>query len=212
MIALNLPNDRPLRDSMNALPAIISDTNSGKGRIERAALQLFSESTIDGVSTKRIANEAGVSEGLLYRHYKSKDELARALMFAIHTRLTDMIGNISATNIPVEEKIRRIALEYCHIADEDWSLFRYHILHLHHFPKLSESPEKSPHGAAVNLLMQAMAEDEITKEDANILAAMALGVVLQVAQSKVLGTIQGPLMPHVDRLSIGVLAVLGLDY
>jgi len=46
-----------LKDSLGSFPAIIADSESGKGRIERAALLLFSESTIDGVSTKRIAQD-----------------------------------------------------------------------------------------------------------------------------------------------------------
>lgn len=198
-------------DSMGPLPAIIADPGTGKGRIERAALILFSSATIDGVSTKRIAQMAEVSEGLLYRHYKSKDELARVLMLAIHNRLTDMITNIAALNIPLEEKIRRITVEYCRIADEDWSLFRYHILHLHRFPNLSEGPRDNPHGAAANLLRDAMQNGELPSEDADILAAMALGVVLQIAHSKSLGILGGPLLPHAGRLSQAVLRVLDLD-
>jgi AcrR family transcriptional regulator len=199
---------------MNAalpLPAIIADPQSGKGRIERAALQLFSAETIDGVSTKRIAQSADVSEGLLYRHYKSKDELARALMFAIHHRLTEMIDAIAALDIPLEDKIRRITVDYCRIADEDWSLFRYHILHLHRFPNLSANGQATPHGAAAGLLQGAMLNGDIPSEDADILAAMALGVVLQTAQSKVLGILSGPLLPHAGRLAQGVLRVLDLE-
>jgi AcrR family transcriptional regulator len=212
MIETQTPEDsRTLGDSIRPLPSIIADNKTGKGRIERAALHLFSNATIDGVSTKRIAQEAGVSEGLLYKHYKSKDALARALMLAIHNKLTNMILAVDALNIPIEEKIRRITLDYCHIADADWPLFRYHILHLHHFPKLSEAPEKSPHGAAVSLLARAIEKGDITLEDPEILAPMALGVVLQVAHSKVLGAINGPLMPHADRLTEGVLAVLKLN-
>ena len=200
-----------ITDSMGPLPAIIADADTGKGRIERAALHLFSESTIEGVSTKRIATAAEVSEGLLYRHYKSKEDLARALMLAIHNRLTDMIQTTATTDIPLEDKIRRIVVDYCHIADADWDLFRYHILHLHRFPRLSEHPKKSPHGAAVTLLQAAMTDGEIPSEDANLLAAMALGVVLQPAQTKVLGAIDGPLLPHAGRLSTGVLTLLGLE-
>lgn len=198
-------------DSIGSLPAIIADTETGKGRIERSALILFSESTIEGVSTKRIAQAAEVSEGLLYRHYKSKDDLARALMLAIHNRLTDMISTTAEMDLALEDKIRRIVVDYCHIADSDWALFRYHILHLHRFPGLSERPEKSPHGAAMALLETAMIQGEIPSEDAALLASMALGVVLQPAQTKVLGAIEGPLLPYAGRLTEGVLTLLGLE-
>lgn len=200
-----------LPDPDGDLPAIIAAPDTGKGRIERAALQLFSIATIEGVSTKRIAQAASVSEGLLYKHYKSKDALARALMLAIDKRLTHMITDIAAMDISLDDKVRRITVEYCRIADADWALFRYHILHLHRFPNLSESPNRSPHGAASDLLSDAMNKGEIASEDPALLAAMALGVVLQTAQSKILGLIEGPLLPQAGRLSMAVLAILGLE-
>jgi len=199
------------KDSLGSFPAIIADSESGKGRIERAALLLFSESTIDGVSTKRIAQEAEVSEGLLYRHFKNKEDLARTLMLAIHNRLTEMIYDIAQMDLALDDKIRRIVVNYCDIADKDWALFRYHILHLHRFPNLSETPEKSPLGAATRLLEDAMSDGEIASEDAMILASMALGVVLQTAQSKVLGALTGPLLSHAGRLTQGVLKLLELE-
>lgn len=198
-------------DTFDNYPAIIAESESGKGRIERAALFLFSESTIEGVTTKRIAEEAGVSEGLLYRHFRNKEDLARALMLTIHMRLTQMIANIDGLDVPVEEKVRRIVIEYCHIADTDWPLFRYHILHLHRFAGLTDRPAKSPQGAATSLLEKSMQRGELPSENATLLAGMALGVVLQVAQTKILGALSGPLLPHAGRLTQGVLSVLGLE-
>jgi len=65
--------------------------------------------------------------------------------------------------------------------------------------------------AAVRLLEGAMAEGVIAKRDANVLASMALGVVLQPAQAKVLGAIKGPLSAHIDSFTTGVLALIGLE-
>ena len=64
---------------------------TAKARIERAALILFVEKSIEGVSTKSISQYANVSEGLLYRHFKSKADLAHVLMQTIHGRLTELI-------------------------------------------------------------------------------------------------------------------------
>ena len=200
-----------IKTLMKIYPPIIADSESGKGRIERAALFLFSESTIEGVSTKRIADKADVSEGLLYRHFRNKEDLARALMLTIHDRLTQLITDIDNLDVPIEEKVRRIVIDYCHIADADWPLFKYHLLHLHRFSDLSDPPEKSPQGAAASLLEKAMKRGDLPSEDANLLAAMSLGVVLQTAQTKILGAISGPLMPHAGRLTRGVLSVLGLE-
>ena len=187
---------------------------TNKAKIERAAVWLFAGHGVDGVSTKSIAQKAGVSEGLLYRYFKSKDTLARELMRGIHIRLTEMIMAASAREESLADQVSFIVRHYCEIADDDWTLFRYHILHLHHFPSLSDTPAgdwpNSPHMAAVKLLQKAMEGGVIPKSDANVLAAMALGVVLQPAQMKVLGGIEGPLSDHIPLFEKSVFAVLGL--
>ena len=187
---------------------------TNKAKIERAAVWLFSEHGVDGVSTKSIAQKAGVSEGLLYRYFKNKDTLARELMRAIHIRLTEMIIAAAAREEGLADQVSFIVRHYCEIADDDWTLFRYHILHLHHFPSFSDAPAgdwpNSPHMAAVKLLQNAMNKGEIPQSDSNILAAMALGVVLHPAQAKVLGAFDGCLSDHIAVFETGVLAVLGL--
>ncbi|MFC5652314.1 TetR/AcrR family transcriptional regulator [Paenibacillus solisilvae] len=49
-------------------------------QIKQAALKLFARQGIAGTKTSMIAAEAGISEGLIYRHFKSKDELFTALV------------------------------------------------------------------------------------------------------------------------------------
>ena len=182
-----------------------------KARIERAALTLFAEHGVDGVSTKQIASEAGISEGAIYRHFSGKEDLARTLMRTIHGRLTDMIRLAAHDNETLAGQIRFIVRHYCRIADDDWMLFQYHILHLHHFPRLSDGPEESPIGAAAELLKAAMSRGEIAKSDAYVLAAMALGTVLQAAQAKVFGYITGPLSERGELFTRAILAVLDLE-
>lgn len=205
-----MKND-PYRDPARGVSAI---DGTNKAKIERAALWLFSEHGIDGVSTKSIAAEAGVSEGLIYRYFKNKDTLARELMRAIHIRLTEMIMAAASRDEGLADQVSFIVRHYCEIADDDWTLFKYHILHLHHFPSFSESSEgawpASPHAAAVKLLQKAMDAGEIPKSDAHVLAAMALGVVLQPAQAKVLGAITGPLAALTPIFEKAVWAVLDI--
>ena len=198
----------------NPLRGVSAVDGTNKAKIERAAVWLFAAQGVDGVSTKSIAQQAGVSEGLLYRYFKNKDTLARELMRGIHIRLTEMIMAAAAREEGLADQVSFIVRHYCEIADDDWTLFRYHILHLHHFPSLSDAPAgdwpNSPHMAAAKLLQKAMESGVIPKSDSNVLAAMALGVVLQTAQIKVLGGIEGPLSDHIPLFEKSVFAVLGL--
>lgn len=203
------------RDYIDPARGVSAVDGTNKAKIERAALWLFSEHGIDGVSTKSIAAEAGVSEGLIYRYFKNKDSLARELMRAIHIRLTEMIMAAASREEGLADQVSFIVRHYCEIADDDWTLFRYHILHLHHFPSMSETAAgawpASPHAAAVKLLQKAMDAGEIPQDDAVILAAMSLGVVLQTAQAKVLGALEGPLTKHIALFEKTVWAVLDVE-
>jgi len=45
-----------------------------------AALELFSTEGVDATSTSKIAKHAGVSEGLIFRHFKNKEGLLQAIL------------------------------------------------------------------------------------------------------------------------------------
>ncbi|NVK63337.1 MAG: TetR/AcrR family transcriptional regulator [Flavobacteriales bacterium] len=48
--------------------------------IFNAALELFSSEGVDATSTSKIAKRAGVSEGLIFRHFKNKEGLLQAIL------------------------------------------------------------------------------------------------------------------------------------
>jgi AcrR family transcriptional regulator len=56
-------------------------------RILAAALDLFSELSFDGATTREIAARAGVTQGLLNYHFSSKDELWRAAVDGLYAEL-----------------------------------------------------------------------------------------------------------------------------
>ena len=49
-------------------------------RILQTALKLFAQQGFDSTSTSKVAVEAGVSEGLIFRHYKNKQGLLDAII------------------------------------------------------------------------------------------------------------------------------------
>ena len=50
-----------------------------KEKILQTALQLFAEDGFTKTSTSKIAKQAGVSEGLIFRHFKNKEGLLQSL-------------------------------------------------------------------------------------------------------------------------------------
>ena len=58
-----------------------------RDRILAAAVELFSERSFDGATTREIAQRAGVTQPLLNYHYRSKDELWRAAVDSLFATL-----------------------------------------------------------------------------------------------------------------------------
>lgn len=193
---------------MNALVqdlrGITAKDGTAKARIERAALTLFVERSIEGVSTKSIALSAGVSEGLLYRHFRSKSDLAETLMRTIHVELTVLVRTHSQQSL--DGAVTDIVRGYAALADQDWSLFAYHLLYMHRFPGLADD---GPLRAATDLVRFNQDAGRLSSGvSAEFLASMALGVVMQTAHSKLLGAPIGDLSDHVDIYDRAVMAVL----
>src|SRR3974377_841976 len=57
-------------------------------RILAAALDLFSERSFDGATTREIAGRAGVTQPLLNYHFRSKDDLWRAAVDGLFETLS----------------------------------------------------------------------------------------------------------------------------
>ncbi|PQA87315.1 TetR/AcrR family transcriptional regulator [Hyphococcus luteus] len=183
-----------------------------KARIERAALSLFCARGVDAVTTREIAAASGVSEGALYRHYPSKDALSQAMFFAIHKRLAEEVEAAAAEAAKIEDKARAIVAAYVRIADEDWTLFSYHLLTTHRFlpyADKSESPKSgNPVAIVEGVIMDAVKHGELPQGDAALKTAAALGVVLQTALHKIYGRVKGALGAHEEALARAVIAVL----
>ncbi|PHR57187.1 MAG: TetR family transcriptional regulator [Robiginitomaculum sp.] len=187
-----------------------------KAKIERAALTLFSTHGIDGTSIKQLAGFAKISEGNMYRYYPSKYNLAETLMLTIHNRLTVLVRDIESADSGFEDKIKALVHNYCTLADDDWQLFSYHLLHLHHFPQLFSpvgktkraKPLDTPVTACADMLTAAMEHKDIPIGNTELLASMTLGIVLQAAQSKIYNRLKGPLSTYAPEFEKAIFAVL----
>lgn len=78
-----------------------------KDLIARSALKVFSRWGIHGTKMSMIAEEAGVSHGLLYNYYKSKDSLFTSLVEEAIAVSVHEIENLSRMPGSAFEKIKR---------------------------------------------------------------------------------------------------------
>ena len=181
---------------------------NAKPKIERAALKLFVGEGVDAATTREIAEEAGVSEGALYRHYKGKDELAEALFMETHNRLGTMLTEAAARGDTVEAKVRGMVEAYCELADEDFLLFSFHLLNMHRFLPYDTRRDDDPLTLTEKIIEQMMKDKHIPEGDPALLAGMALGVVMQSGQNKAYNRLPGDFSQHIGAFTKAIVAIL----
>lgn len=96
-----------------------------KGLIMRTALELFARGGYHGTTISSIAREAGISKGLMYNYFESKEELMKEIIF---TGL-DSIGNLMDPDhdgVVTEEELEYLLDRFFELLQEDvnfWKLY-----------------------------------------------------------------------------------------
>lgn len=176
-----------------------------RARIEAVALELFAQKGVAGTSVRDIAQGVGVSEGALYRHFASKEKLARELFLTRYAALAADIGAIDAAEPALEPKLRAVVALACRLFDAEPALFAYLLIHQHeHLGGVPEGPEVNVVEAVAQMLRGA----GIPPERVTLASALALGCVVQPAVFALYGRIEGPLIAQADAIADVVLGVV----
>src|SRR6056297_1337134 len=72
------------------------DRQQRKAQIIEAVLPLFSEKGINSVTSRDMAKAAGVSEGLIYKHFPNKRELYESVFDHICAEMTAQLESLKA--------------------------------------------------------------------------------------------------------------------
>lgn len=182
-----------------------------KARVERAALTLFVARGVAETTTREIAMAASIAEGTIYRYFPSKEQLALDLFRRHHRALAEALADAAAQAESLRARIDAIVRCYCAWADDDWTLFAYHLLTQHLFLALVPADTPNPVDVVREVIVAAMESGEIPTRDPDLAAAAAIGVVLQPATYKVYGRFEGPLTEHARFFADAAWAVLAVD-
>src|SRR5690606_15965902 len=98
---------------------------------ERAAVALFAAKGVDATTTKEIAAAVGISEGAIYRHFKSKDDLVWYLFSTNYFDLARRIDAMLDETPSFAERIDRAIGLFCTLFDRDAELFAFILISQH---------------------------------------------------------------------------------
>lgn len=176
------------------------DGSKTKELIEKTALRLFVKKGFTETTIRDIASAAKLSEGALYRHYGSKDELGWALFSENFTGLAQELDRVQRRHRTLKAKLDAMIRHFCTFFDKDSVLFSYLLLTQH--VQLQRVTADMPHPMLVlrSAIAAGMARREIPKRDPDVATSMVMGMVLQVAVNRIYGRVKMSLSELVDDL------------
>ena len=98
-----------------------------RNKIHSAAIKLFAKKGFAATSVKNIAEEAGISIGLMYRHYKKKEDLFNALV-AYATEGLDRIAKMFQSDGSPVEIIQQFTREILNALKNDDEYAQFQML------------------------------------------------------------------------------------
>lgn len=180
-----------------------------KERIERTALRLFVARGIAETSIRDIAKAAGISQGALYNHYPSKDELAWSLFASNFAETASEMRRRSREQTTIAGKLRAIIHYIFKRFDSDWELVTYVFTIRHYHLRQFRQPLANPYIVIRAVIANAMKSGEIPRQDLELATALVTGTITQVIDSRILGRIKDNLGGLADRTTAASLRFLG---
>src|SRR4030095_1348408 len=170
---------RNLKHPKNATGTPNGGTSS---QLESAAIGLCAKKGVTETSIRDIAAAVDITEGALYRHFHSKDQLVRLLFERHYIAFAERLDALAATEPTARGKVAAMIRGFCAAHDEDPKLFRF-LLCVQH-GQLGKLPPGAPTPVdAVRAVVDAgIAAGEIPSQDPDLATALVFGAVLQPAQ------------------------------
>ena len=94
-------------------------------RIETAAIRLFVEHGVSDTSVRDIARAVDISEGALYRHFASKEDLVWTLFERHYVEFARRLQALAEIEGTARQKLATMIREFCRAHDDNPVLFRF---------------------------------------------------------------------------------------
>ena len=187
-----------------------------RAQIIDVALTLFAEKGFAGTRTREIAEVAGISETLIFQHFKTKDDLIRASMASllhphpITGELKEYLGQTDDAGF-----FRTIALHFIKHNQEDpriMKLAMYSSLEGGHFGELTSADDTGPSMLTViaAYIQKRIDEGAFVSVNAEIAARLFVETVFMYLTDQAMA-ISGPVMSYSDEEVVETLVNIFLN-
>jgi len=169
-----------------------------------AAGRLFVEFGYKNVTTRKIAEELGVSQTALYVYFPNKDSILDGLCEVCFASLINIFQAEMAAGGPAPEILRRMMRAYVRFGLENPVEYRigFMVQHDHETKSLDEPPEQQPAGMRCYLIMQAQVAALARECALNCDPVVAAQALWAAGHGIVALLITMPEFPWVDRTTL----------
>ncbi len=188
-------------------PPFPSDATT-RERIEISARHLFVNLGVAETSVRGITQLAGITEGALYRHFSSKEELVQALYSNAMDRMQSAIGlQELRPEVSVAVRISEMVAGFCELFDDSPDDFRF-VLLTAHTGRTHLEDKRHPLMALQRLIDGAIIAGDLKPQNSIVSASMVLGLVIQVAASRVYERFDTPLTALSSTIASACMSIL----
>jgi AcrR family transcriptional regulator len=148
-------------------------------RLVRAALELFTAEGYHVTTTPQIAKKAGVAEGTIYRHFRSKQHLLNELYRAAARWATAIVAETDALHVSAREKLNELGRGLATGAAREPAIARLFFIQ-RHGALLDDESHKAARDfqlALEGVIAQGKADGSVKPGAAELWAAVWLSVV-----------------------------------
>lgn len=192
------------------------DTSTGgvgastRSTIDAAALRLFSEKGVSEVTIKDLARESGMSEGGLYRHFGSKEELAARVFAKAYRDVAARMEQAIASATPrFADRARAVVHAIYQAYDEDSVLLRFLLLRQHDALPRVEATQDTPMAVVARLIATGQNAGEVDAAlDPMHASAAFVGLTLEPLTFRAYGAIAAPALDSVATTTTLILRAL----
>lgn len=161
-------------------------------RIEKGAIALFAHKGVAETTIRDIAGAAGLSEGALYRHFTSKDDLVWRTFQHHYLALAARLASAAGRETTTRAKLAAMIHEICQAHDDDPGLFHFLVFVQHGQLRRLDAGTPTPVTVFREVIAAGLTHGDLPAQDADLATALVLGLVLQPMTFLAYGRLAGP--------------------
>jgi AcrR family transcriptional regulator len=185
-----------VRRASRTRPFYVSESDApGKQKILTTALDLFVRDGLCETSVRDIAKASGFTNPALFKHFKSKDDLARYLFERCYVELVELIDEAIASGATFAAKQRAVIDAALAALDRDPNSVMYVQDWLRYFwPHMPDRVRRRPIVGTIRRLLElGRAEGGVTSDvDLGLLTTAWIGTLQQCARMRYFGELKLP--------------------